>query len=81
MFPFYIDVSFSLFSDTVQHWPGGSEHQAEDAIRVLGQFLQHWQHKSRCLPTSSLSTAHAVLTCDDKQTGKTLLKACIYNAL
>lgn len=52
-----------------QHWPGGGEHQAEDAVRLLRQFLQDGQHKRRRLSTSCLGTAHTVATWRGKNKG------------
>lgn len=45
-----------------QHRPGGSENQAEYSIRILWQLLQHRQHESSRLPTSSFCTSHTVTT-------------------
>lgn len=53
-------VSFRFHFE--RHGPGGSENQAEYSVRVLWQLLQHRQHKSSRLPTSSFCTSHTVTT-------------------
>lgn len=61
-----------------QHWPGGGEHQAEDAVRLLWQFLQDGQHKRRRLSTSCLGTAHTVATWGGKNKGSVYSRNVIF---
>lgn len=44
--------------------PGGGQHEAEDAVGILGQHLQHRQHERRRLPAARLGAAQAVATCE-----------------
>lgn len=40
--------------------PGGCQHEAEDAVGVLGELLQHGQHEGCSLATARLGAAQAV---------------------
>lgn len=47
--------------------PCWCQHQAEDAVRILGEFLQDGEDKCGSLATPRLGTAHAVTTCRHKK--------------